>query len=79
MARLRATGNAATVRTYRRVGHYFIVAALAPFLRLLVPVLRDVDAFVADIVQSSQRTAPAAKVRRAAVAVIDRAREAASS
>lgn len=60
-ARLRAAGNEATVRTYRRVGHYFIIAALAPLLRFLVPVLRDVDAFVADIVQSPQRAAPAAK------------------
>jgi acetyl esterase/lipase len=46
-ARLRAAGNAATVRTYRRVGHYLIIAALAPLLRFLVPVLRDVDGFIA--------------------------------
>jgi acetyl esterase/lipase len=54
-ARLRAAGNAATVLTYRRVGHYIIIAALAPLLRYLVPVLRDVDAFIASTVQSSQR------------------------
>ncbi len=51
-ARLKAAGNAATVKTYRRVGHYVIVAAIAPLLRLLVPVLRDVDAFIADTVQA---------------------------
>jgi acetyl esterase/lipase len=55
-ARLRAAGNAATVLTYRRVGHYLIIAALAPLLlRFLVPVLRDVDAFIADTVMRSSR------------------------
>lgn len=49
-ARLRAAGNAATVVTYRRVGNYLIVAARAPLLRFLVPVLRDVDAFIADCI-----------------------------
>ena len=52
-ARLRAAGNAATVRTYRRVGHYLIIAALAPPLRLLVPVLRDVETFIAETLRSS--------------------------
>jgi acetyl esterase/lipase len=51
-ARLRAAGNAATVKTYRRVGHYVIVAAIAPFLSLLVPVLRDMDAFIAETLQA---------------------------
>jgi acetyl esterase/lipase len=60
-ARLRAAGNAATVRTYRRVGHYVIVAALAPLLRPLVPVLRDVDAFIAGVMQSSAHRAHAAE------------------
>jgi acetyl esterase/lipase len=46
-ARLVAAGNAATVKTYRRVGHYIVVAAIAPILREFVPVLRDVDAFIA--------------------------------
>ncbi len=46
-ARLVAAGNTATVKTYRRVGHYFIIAAVAPLLRLFVPVLRDVDVFIA--------------------------------
>jgi acetyl esterase/lipase len=32
-ARLVAAGNAATVLTYRRVGHFIIMAAVAPFLR----------------------------------------------
>jgi len=56
-ARLRGAGNAATVRIYRRVGHYFIIAALAPLLRTVVPVLRDTDAFIADVVQSQRRHA----------------------
>jgi acetyl esterase/lipase len=56
-ARLRAAGNAATVRTYRRVGHYIIIAALAPLLRFVVPVLRDIDGFIAEIVGSSPRAA----------------------
>ncbi len=54
-ARLLAAGNAATVRTYRWVGHYIIIAAVAPFIRFLVPVLRDVDAFIAETLRSSQR------------------------
>jgi acetyl esterase/lipase len=60
-ARLHAAGNDATVRIYRRVGHYFIIAALAPLLRMLVPVLRDVDAFVTEIVHASPSIAPAAE------------------
>jgi acetyl esterase/lipase len=55
--KLRAAGNAATVRIYRRRGHFVIVAALAPLLRMLVPVLRDVDAFIATTVQSAKRAA----------------------
>ncbi len=51
-ARLTAAGNAATVKTYRRVGHYVIVAAIAPLLRLFVPVLRDVDSFIAETLQA---------------------------
>ena len=54
-ARLVAAGNAATVLTYRRVGHFIIIAAVAPFLRFLVPVMRDMDAFIA----TTLRTAPA--------------------
>jgi acetyl esterase/lipase len=50
--RLRASGNDATAIVYPRVGHYIIVAAFAPFLRLLVPVLRDAEAFIARILQS---------------------------
>jgi acetyl esterase/lipase len=45
-AKLRAAGNSATVCIYQRVGHYFIIAALAPLLRRMVPVLRDIDAFI---------------------------------
>lgn len=46
-ARLVAAGNAATVKIYRRVGHYVVVAAMAPVLRIFAPVLRDVDEFIA--------------------------------
>lgn len=45
--RLRAAGNEATAVIYPRVGHFIIVAALAPFLRFRVPVLRDAEAFIA--------------------------------
>ena len=45
--RLRAAGNDATAVLYPRVGHYIIVAALAPLVRLLVPVLRDCEDFIA--------------------------------
>ncbi len=45
--RLRAAGNDATAILYPRIGHYLIVAALAPILRWRVPVLRDAEAFIA--------------------------------
>jgi acetyl esterase/lipase len=54
-ARLVAAGNAATVLTYRRIGHFIIIAAVAPFLRFLVPVMRDVDAFIAATLRAPQR------------------------
>jgi acetyl esterase/lipase len=57
-ARLAAAGNAATVLTYRRVGHFIIIAAVAPFLRFLVPVMRDVDAFIAATLRARRRKAP---------------------
>lgn len=44
--RLRAAGNEATEIEYPHVGHFFIVAALAPVFRLFIPVLRDTDAFI---------------------------------
>jgi acetyl esterase/lipase len=50
--RLRAAGNDATAVLYPRIGHYIIVAALAPFLRFLAPVLRDADSFIARIIRS---------------------------
>jgi acetyl esterase/lipase len=56
--RLIAAGNAATVLTYRRVGHFIIIAAVAPFLRFLVPVMRDVDAFIAATLRAPRRKAP---------------------
>ena len=54
-ARLVTAGNAATVLTYHRVGHFIIIAAVAPFLRFLVPVMRDVDAFIAATLRTPQR------------------------
>jgi acetyl esterase/lipase len=64
--RLRVVGNTATVLTYPYVGHYMIVAALAPMMRLLVPVLRDVDAFIADALQDAlQRQRQMLPTRRA--------------
>jgi acetyl esterase/lipase len=56
-ARLSAAGNIATVRTYRRVGHFFIIAAVAPLLRFLVPVLRDTEAFIARVLQAPRQAA----------------------
>jgi acetyl esterase/lipase len=58
-ARLVAAGNAATVLTYRRVGHFIIIAAVAPLLRFLVPVMRDVDAFIAATLRAPRRQASA--------------------
>jgi acetyl esterase/lipase len=57
-ARLVAAGNAVTVLTYRRVGHFIIIAAVAPFLRFLVPVMRDVDAFITATLRAPRRKAP---------------------
>ena len=53
--RLRAAGNEATAVIYPRVGHYIIVAALAPFLRFRVPVLRDAEAFIARTLATRRR------------------------
>jgi acetyl esterase/lipase len=50
--RLRAAGNDATAILYPRIGHYIIVAAFAPFLRFMVPVLRDADAFIVRTLRS---------------------------
>jgi len=61
-ARLVAAGNAATVLTYQRVGHFIIIAAVAPFLRFLVPVMRDVDAFIADTLRVSRNIGQPAAV-----------------
>lgn len=60
-ARLRAAGNDVTERIYPRLGHFFTIAALAPFLRFLAPVLRDIDAFIAEAVQASLRNMHAAE------------------
>jgi acetyl esterase/lipase len=56
-ARLVAAGNAATVLTYRRIGHFIIIAAVAPILRFLVPVMRDMDAFIAATLRAPRRQA----------------------
>jgi acetyl esterase/lipase len=58
--RLRAAGNQATVRIYPGVGHYLIVAALAPLLARVLPVRRHVDGFIAEIVGMAHSTAPPA-------------------
>ena len=58
--KLRAAGNEATVVIYPRIGHYIIVAAIAPIIRCLVPVLRDTDAFIAKTLQSRAPAAEAA-------------------
>lgn len=65
--RLRAAGNEATAIVYPRTGHYIIVAALAPILRALVPVLCDIDAFIAKTLRSARRVQPAPAGRAGAV------------
>jgi acetyl esterase/lipase len=58
--RLRAAGNQATVQIYPGIGHYLIVAALAPLLQRLLPIWSDVDSFIGEIVGASEGAAPAA-------------------
>jgi dipeptidyl aminopeptidase/acylaminoacyl peptidase len=53
--KLRAAGNEATAVIYPRIGHYIIIAAIAPIIRSLVPVLRDTDAFIAKVLKSPRR------------------------
>jgi acetyl esterase/lipase len=48
-ARLRAAGNDVTEIVYPRVGHLSIVGALAPVLRFLAPLPRDIDTFVGQV------------------------------
>jgi acetyl esterase/lipase len=55
--RLRAAGNDATAIVYPRIGHYIIVAAFAPILRFLVPVLRDSEAFISRTLRSRRTRA----------------------
>ena len=45
-ARIREMGGRVEERSYGRVNHFTLIGAFAPGLRLLAPVLRDVDAFV---------------------------------
>ena len=58
--RLRAAGNEATAVIYPRTGHYIIVAAIAPIIRSLVPILRDTDAFIAKVLKSRTQAGGAA-------------------
>ena len=44
--KIRAHGGVAEERTYRGVGHLTLIGALAPALRVLAPVLREVIQFV---------------------------------
>jgi acetyl esterase/lipase len=53
--KLRAAGNDATAVIYPRIGHYLIVAAIAPVIRALVPVLGDIDDFIAKVLKSRPR------------------------
>lgn len=53
--KLRAAGNEATAVIYPRIGHYIIIAAIAPIIRSFVPVLRDMDAFIAKTLKASRR------------------------
>lgn len=45
-ARLREHGGRVEERAYARVNHFTLIGAFAPGLRLLAPVLRDVDDFI---------------------------------
>ena len=48
-ARLRRPAADATVVTYPHAGHFTIMAAFAPPLRILAPALRDTEAFLARV------------------------------
>jgi acetyl esterase/lipase len=61
-ARLSAAGNEASVRIYPRIGHYLIVAALAPLIQRVVPIWDHVDGFIAETARSSQRAAQPAEL-----------------
>jgi acetyl esterase/lipase len=47
--RLRHNGNAATEVIYRRLGHMTVLAGFAPLLSSFLPILTDVEAFVARV------------------------------
>jgi len=63
-ARLRASGDEATVVTYPRIGHLTIMAAFAGPLRFLAPVLHDVAGFVAN--KARRHDEPAAATEKGA-------------
>jgi len=48
----------ATILTYRRGSHFIIIAAVAPLLRFLGPVMRDVEAFIAATLRTPRRKVP---------------------
>jgi acetyl esterase/lipase len=58
-ARLHAAGDDATAVTHAWVGHLSILGAFVMPLRFLVPVLRDIDTFVAKAVGQRRGTRPA--------------------
>lgn len=59
-ARLRQVGGTVDAHFYPRIGHAAVVGAIAPPLRFLAPVAKDITAFVARV------TAPAAALAREA-------------
>jgi len=53
MSALGGAGFSRGRRAGAGIGHYLIVAALAPAVRCLLPVRRDVDAFVAEALRTA--------------------------
>lgn len=54
--RIRDMGGRVEERSYGRVNHFTLIGAFAPALRILAPVLRDVDAFVWQVTARQART-----------------------
>ncbi len=52
-ARLRATGNAVTERTYPGASHTTLIGAFSPVLGLIAPVRHDVAAFISQVTSRS--------------------------
>jgi hypothetical protein len=51
--KIRAYGGVVEIRTYRGVGHLTLIGAIAPGLRVLAPVLREVTQFVWSITRQA--------------------------